>query len=158
MSRSEYLALGLHADDLAAGMVAGGERLGVRRVCVHADHWAAAATLDDPARERDALMMGCLLASSRAAAGRPVYPKAVARDAAFARIPFEGTMRRDPWPPACCASPYLTRPATTLGAGDTFTAGCLLVLGQRRGDEARPGTVHPGADRRGQPSSMQTTN
>ena len=157
MSRSEYLALGLHADDLAAGMVAGGQRLGVRRFCVHADHWAAAATLDDPARERDALLMGCLLASSRASAGRPVYPRAIARGAAFGRPPFDGTVKHGDWNSVCCVSPYLTRPATTLGAGDTFTAGCLLVLGQDR-DEAQPGAVHPGEGRRGRASSLQATN
>jgi ADP-dependent phosphofructokinase/glucokinase len=29
----------------------------------------------------------------------------------------------------CCASPYLERPVATIGLGDTFLAGTLLVLG-----------------------------
>src|SRR5262249_5241626 len=91
MSDFGYLALGLGAHDLTAGMVACGDRLGLRRVCVHADHWAAAATLDHPARERDALQMGCLLASTRAEAGVPVYPAAISKAAVFNDLPFEGT-------------------------------------------------------------------
>jgi len=30
----------------------------------------------------------------------------------------------------CCASPYLERPVATIGLGDTFLAGTLLVLGR----------------------------
>ena len=149
MSHSEYLALGLDGNDLPAGMVACGKRLGLRRVCVHADHWAAAATLDHPAQERDALQMGCLLASTRAEAGKPVYPTAIPKAAAFNALPFEGTLDRGDWTAVGCAAPYLARPATTLGLGDTFTAGCLLVLGQRRPAEVRPKGVRAEGDWRG---------
>jgi ADP-dependent phosphofructokinase/glucokinase len=148
MSHSEYLALGLDAEDLTAGMVACGDRLGLRRVCVHADHWAAAATLDHPAQERDALQMGCLLASTRAEAGRPVRPTAIPKSAVFNDLPFAGTLDRGAWMAACCAAPYLPRPATTLGLGDTFTAGCLLVLGQQHPDEVRPRASAPKGRRR----------
>jgi ADP-dependent phosphofructokinase/glucokinase len=148
MSHSEYLALGLDAADLTAGMVACGNRFGLRRVCVHADHWAAAATLDHPAHERDALQMGCLLASTRAEAGRPVHPTAIPKAAVFNDTPFEGTLDRGAWTAVCCAAPYLARPATTLGLGDTFTAGCLLVLGQQRPDEVRSRGVRAEGSRR----------
>jgi ADP-dependent phosphofructokinase/glucokinase len=136
MSHSEYLALGLDAEDLTAGMVACGDRLGLRRVCVHADHWAAAATLDHPAQERDALQMGCLLASTRAEAGRPVRPTAIPKSAVFNDLPFAGTLDRGAWMAACCAAPYLPRPATT------------LVLGQQHPDEVRPRASAPKGRRR----------
>jgi ADP-dependent phosphofructokinase/glucokinase len=34
------------------------------------------------------------------------------------------------WHIVTCPSPHLQQPRTTLGLGDTFMAGCLLVLGQ----------------------------
>lgn len=132
MSGSEFRELAMGADDddddLAPAMVALGERLGVDRLCVHADHWAASATRGDPAVEREALMAGCLLASARSAAGRPVAPDGVHPAAEFHAPPF-APHERGGWSLVACASPYLRRPATTLGLGDTFTAGCLLVLG-----------------------------
>ena len=33
------------------------------------------------------------------------------------------------WSIACCPAPYLEKPAATIGLGDTFLAGTLLVLG-----------------------------
>jgi ADP-dependent phosphofructokinase/glucokinase len=127
LSLSEFRAL-MPQTDLASGMRALGERLRVRRVCVHADDWAAAATLDDPVREREALLMGSLVASTRAAHGRPLVPRALPPGAAFGEPP---NLPESPgeWQIVVCATPYLARPATTLGLGDTFMAGCLLVLG-----------------------------
>jgi ADP-dependent phosphofructokinase/glucokinase len=129
LSFSEFAAL-VPNSDLAAGMRALGERLQVRRVCVHADDWAAAATLDDPARERDALLLGSLLASTRAAHGRPVVPRALPAGAAFGEPPRVPEALGE-WRIAVCSTPYLAQPVTTLGLGDTFMAGCLLVLGQQ---------------------------
>jgi hypothetical protein len=130
LSLSEFRAL-IPESDLARGMRALGERLRVRRVCVHADDWAAAATLDDPERERDALLMGSLLASSRAAQGRPIVPRAIPPGAEFGEPPALPEALGD-WRFVACATPYLAAPATTLGLGDTFMAGCLLVLGGHR--------------------------
>ena len=31
------------------------------------------------------------------------------------------------WRIVCCAAPYLSKPASTIGLGDTFTAGTMLV-------------------------------
>lgn len=133
MSHSELLTMDPGATDgagLTAAMGALGDRLGVGRVCVHADHWAAAATLGDPAVETEALMTGCLLASSRAAAGHPVRPTGLDPAARFEVAPLPDVAAHGRWSVVCCASPYLEAPATTLGLGDTFTAGCLLVLGR----------------------------
>jgi ADP-specific Phosphofructokinase/Glucokinase conserved region len=137
LSLSEFAAL-LPQTDLASGMRALGQRLGVRRVCVHADEWAAAATLDDPVRERDALLMGSLLASTRAAYGRPLVPQALPPGAVFSEPP-ELPDRLGEWRFVACSVPYFACPATTLGLGDTFMAGCLLVLG----GHAPPAAAHP---------------
>lgn len=130
MSHSELKAMDPTAEDPTAAMVALGDRLGLDRVCVHADGWAAAVTLGDPDVERDALMAGCLAASARAAAGMPVAAPAVDPRARFEALPFPERARLGRWNFVACASPYLDAPATTLGLGDSFTAGCLLVLGR----------------------------
>jgi ADP-dependent phosphofructokinase/glucokinase len=107
-------------------------RLGLDRLCVHADRWAAAVTRNNPGTERSALLAGCLLAAGRAAAGRPVAPSGLPVGAKFAAPPFAETLALGEWNFVAVASPYLVAPASTLGLGDTFTAGCLLVLGQER--------------------------
>ena len=132
MSHSEFLAMS-PSQDLASGLCALGDRLGVERVCVHADDWAAAATTGAAAVERDALMLGCLLSSARAAAGRPTYPAGIDPQARFGASPFPRPVRSGKWTLVSCPSPYLAAPVTTLGLGDTFTAGCLLALAQRPG-------------------------
>ncbi|QIG49857.1 6-phosphofructokinase [Nordella sp. HKS 07] len=129
MSHSEFLALAPGNADLASDMCALGDRLGLDRVCVHADHWAAAATRGDPQAERQALMMGCLLAGTRAAHGVPAYPRSIDTRATFATPPLPPLSRHGDWSLVACASPYLDHPAATVGLGDSFTGGCLLVLG-----------------------------
>ncbi len=134
-SQSEYRAFVPGDAPEAASIVATAERLGVDRLCIHADAWAIAATRGDPDRERAALMMGCLLAGTRAAQGRPARPAALDPAAQFEAPQDES--RVGPWSIVACAAPFLPQPATTLGLGDTFMAGCLLVLGQPR----RPGAA-----------------
>ena len=130
MSLSEFNAIDPGAPSLSEGMRRLGERLGVDRVCVHADDWAMSATRRDPGQEREALMMGCLLASARAANGAMVVPQSLPAGAHFETPPAEET--QGSWHIVSCPSPHLDRPRTTLGLGDTFMAGCLLVLGQER--------------------------
>lgn len=129
LSQSEYEALVPTRTPLANGMADLAERLGLERLCVHADNWAATVTTGDVAQEREALLVGCLLASNRAATGQVTRPR---------RAPVEGIFERPPefppkqgrWKFVAVSAPYLPSPATTLGLGDTFMAGCLLVLGQ----------------------------
>jgi ADP-dependent phosphofructokinase/glucokinase len=40
----------------------------------------------------------------------------------------------------CCPAPYLEKPAATIGLGDTFLAGTLLVLGGATAP-AHPATI-----------------
>jgi hypothetical protein len=130
MSLSEFQAIDRNAPRLADGMRRLGEQLGVDRVCVHADDWAMSATRRDPAQEREALMTGCLMASARAASGVLVVPDTLPADAHFETPPAEEKL--DGWHIVSCPSPHVERPRTTLGLGDTFMAGCLLVLGQEK--------------------------
>lgn len=119
--------------DLGAALLALVRRYGFERVWVHADDWAASLTRGDPRRETEALMTGCLLAASRAAHSQPVAPRALPPDARLA-LPgwLEANLdatRADGWHLAAAPAPWIEHPATTLGLGDTFMAGCLLVLG-----------------------------
>ena len=132
MSLSELHMLSGRDARLADAMQALGENLAVDRVCVHADHWAASVTRRDPEAEMEALMTGCLLASARAACGRPVLPQHLDTAAVFEPLRLDALSQAGPWRFVACASPYLRSPETTLGLGDTFTGGCLLALGSRR--------------------------
>ena len=123
------------------------ERFGLSRVCVHADEWAMAATLGDAEREREALMMGCLLAASRASAGQAVFPKRLPDNARFSTPPLSNLQRRNDWSIVSCPAPYLTRPVATIGLGDTFLAGTLLVLGGAQAD--LPSASSKDGERRG---------
>jgi len=145
MSQSEFDGIvSPAAGTLGQRMIALAERMGVHRLCVHADGWAATATTGTAATEREALLLGCLLASSRAARGMPGIPD---------RLP-EGAVYDDPpnlperlgrWNIVAVAAPYLRHPRTTLGLGDTFMAGCLIVLSRQPASAAEmPWTVrHP---------------
>lgn len=132
MSYSELLDMNPSAHHPMEALVALGERLGLERVCVHADTWAAAVTLNDPKEEELALMAGCAIASARAANGAPARSITISPAAEFHPLPFETPVRQGPWTFVACASPYLDKPETTLGLGDSFTAGCLLILGRAR--------------------------
>ena len=137
MSHSELLALTDNENqDLTLVMIGLGERLGVERICIHADHWAATTTRGDPQREQIALVTGCLLAAARAAAGAPTIPSQITPGAVLHELALPEITRAGSWTFVSCPSLHLARPATTLGLGDTFTAGCLLALG--RAADTRP--------------------
>ena len=108
------------------------ERYGLARATAHADQWAMTVTRADPERDLTALLTGNLLAATRAWRGRLAVPLGCPPDAEFTEPPAPPITRRGGWSVVCCASPHLARPAATIGLGDTFLAGCLLVLGQGR--------------------------
>jgi ADP-dependent phosphofructokinase/glucokinase len=132
MSHSEFIQMMPATSDLAKDMGELATEFGLDRVCVHADHWAATVTRDDPEEERRALLMGCLLAGTRAAHGVPAYPETIATRATFTEPPFPTLARRGAWSFVSCASPHLAHPKATVGLGDSFTGGCLLMLGRQR--------------------------
>ncbi len=106
------------------------ESFHLSRLCVHADTWALAITTGDPQRELEALLCGCLLASTRAECGRPCRPASVPASAKFYSPPWEMFRKSGDRFIVSCASPYLERPVATIGLGDTFLAGTLLILGR----------------------------
>jgi ADP-dependent phosphofructokinase/glucokinase len=130
MSYSELRALGGGSQDAINKAFELSETLNLSRLCVHADTWALAITNGDPQRELEALLCGCLLASARAERGEPCRPTGVPANAVFHDLPREKFSQSGKRFIVCCASPYLERPVATIGLGDTFLAGTLLVLGR----------------------------
>jgi ADP-dependent phosphofructokinase/glucokinase len=104
----------------------------LRRVCVHADTWALTVTHDDPETELESLLCGCLLASCRAQSGAPCVPTRVPTAARFSSPDWPLISRSGQNSVVCCAAPYLEQPKATIGLGDTFLAGTLVVLGHHR--------------------------
>jgi ADP-dependent phosphofructokinase/glucokinase len=130
MNASESRALVPGAESAEARALALADRMAVARVCIHADDWALTVTRADPAQERVALLVGCLLASTRAQRGQIAVPTAAPPGAIYAAPPPASTTAPAGWHVVRCAAPYLEHPRSTLGLGDTFLAGTLLVLGQ----------------------------
>ena len=126
---NELRSIGIASAASEAELTAFAEHHSLSRLVVHADHWALALTREDPERELDALAMGCLLASARAEAGGPVAKPHAPAAAVFQGAPHApiSLCAGSGWHIVCCAAPYLSNPASTIGLGDTFTAGTMLV-------------------------------
>lgn len=138
MSRSELADLSRPDESPEAAAIRLAAAFDLDRVCVHADEWAFAVTRGDPDRELEALETGCLLAATRAAKGYFAGPERVPDGARFLPPPLPASLRREGWSIACCPAPYLEKPAATIGLGDTFLAGTLLVLGGENAPAATP--------------------
>jgi ADP-dependent phosphofructokinase/glucokinase len=128
MSLTELIGLVPDPDPIQEKAIRLGDSFGLSRVCVHADEWAMVLTRSDAEREREGLMMGSLLASARAATGYVGVPRNLPEKAGFIDPPFPAFERRNGWKIVCCPTPYIATPAATIGLGDTFLAGTLLVL------------------------------
>lgn len=99
---------------------------GVHRIIVHADHWALSVHQGDPEHEKHVLIAGSAFAAARATNGKPAAALNPAKEAIFADdLPLSGALEDD-WQATCVPAPYLHRPASTIGLGDTFCAGALL--------------------------------
>lgn len=133
----EVTSIGLNQNELGA-LVPGdhpvaqadelSRRYGIGRLVVHADGWALAITHGDPAIEFDALATGCLVAAARAAAGEPPNRPRLPLGARFGSLPAPSVGRlADGRSVVCVAAPYLSNPRSTVGLGDSFAAGSLLV-------------------------------
>jgi ADP-dependent phosphofructokinase/glucokinase len=97
------------------------------RVCVHADTWSLLVHRGDPETAAAAIRTGNLLAAARARHGSPTADLAVSAEATFTDdLPPSGPLG-DGWRAECAPAPYLSRPAATIGLGDTFVAGLLLA-------------------------------
>ncbi|MBV8329182.1 MAG: 6-phosphofructokinase [Verrucomicrobia bacterium] len=105
------------------------EALDLRRLCVHSDTWALTVTREDPFRELEGLLFGSLLASTRAEKGVCSLPVSLPGKAEFHELKWKSIQQSNERSVVSCATPYLEHPAATIGLGDTFLAGTLLVLG-----------------------------
>jgi ADP-dependent phosphofructokinase/glucokinase len=131
MSASELDRLRPGSEPPPIRAAAVGEMVGVQRVWVHGDDWALCASRrGDPEREFRALLAGCLVAASRAAAGRPAPVRWPLPGAELADPAWPASTRYRDWTITSCAAPYMTTPTATVGLGDSFLAGCLMELGQ----------------------------
>jgi ADP-dependent phosphofructokinase/glucokinase len=128
MSHSELREFG--SNDVATEAAKLRASFDLQRICIHADDWAFAITQEDPEREFESLMCGCLLAACRASDGKISVPTQVPKGAEFHDPPYPPISRQNGLSLVCCAAPYLERPKATIGLGDTFLAGTLL--GHRR--------------------------
>ena len=127
LSLSELFALSGRRDDprLLARDVA--ERAGATRVIVHADDFALAVHHDPDPDPTNVLLAGSVLAAARARAGQPSDDLVPPDEATLTDdLPASGPLG-DGWRAASVPSPYLRRPAATVGLGDTFVAGVLLA-------------------------------
>lgn len=136
MSHTELRGFGEHDVIKQASRFA--KEFDLRRVCVHADHWALTVTRDEPEAELESLLCGCLLASCRAESGTPCVPTRIPAAARFTSPDWPLVQRSEHRSVVCCAAPYLERPRATIGLGDTFLAGTLLVLSNSLGAPSFP--------------------
>jgi ADP-dependent phosphofructokinase/glucokinase len=96
-------------------------------IVVHADRWSLAVHRSDPGTVIRRLMTGNLLASARAAAGAPCGDVTPVSYTLYAEdVPESGPLNED-WRVDCVPAPFVPRPASTIGLGDTFVAGLLLA-------------------------------
>jgi ADP-dependent phosphofructokinase/glucokinase len=131
MNCAELCALSVGSQDTIGKACELAEIFNLARLCVHSDTWALTVTRGDPRRELEALLCGCLLASVRAEKGFPTRPVEIPADAGFHPLSWEKFGKSGQRSIVSCSAPYLERPAGTIGLGDTFLAGTLLVLGGR---------------------------
>jgi hypothetical protein len=127
MSLSELLTLWGPAAGVAAKALELAHGLESPCVVVHADRWSLAVHRSDPGAVVRRLMTGNLLASARAAAGAPRGDVAPVSYAIYTEdVPESGPLDKG-WRVDCVPTPFVARPASTIGLGDTFTAGLLLA-------------------------------
>jgi ADP-dependent phosphofructokinase/glucokinase len=100
---------------------------GARRIIVHADRWALSVHQGDPKRQERVLLAGNALAAARARSGRPEAVLGPAEETTYTDDLPPADELPDGWRATCVPAPHLSRPARTIGLGDTFTAGVLLA-------------------------------
>jgi ADP-dependent phosphofructokinase/glucokinase len=129
MSQSELDALSPRSGTPEQRAVWMADRYDAATVVVHDDRRSYAVTSGDAERLGEALLVGNLLAATRAAHGAPRRP---IREA----LPLPSTgwaceSLADGRTLVTSPSPYLPDARSTIGLGDTFVAGLVLALGSR---------------------------
>ncbi len=127
LSATELLRLSGGERDIPTAAVELATFMGSASVVVHADRWSLAVSRDDDEQILRRLMAGNLLAAARAANGAPqarLEPPAHARYGSDRPAVYQ---MAPGWHAACVPTPYVERPVSTIGLGDTFAAGMLLA-------------------------------
>lgn len=101
--------------------------LGTNCVVIHADEWSLAVHRDDREAIVRRLMSGNLLASARAVRGAPAADLVPAGQSQYTGDLPSSTQLPDGWNVDCVPVPHQPNPFSTIGLGDTFTAGLLLA-------------------------------
>ncbi len=127
LSMSELLTLWGPSSGIAAKALELAHGLESPCIVVHADRWALAVHRSDPSTVVRRLMTATLFASARAAAGAPRGDVTPVSYASYSEdVPESGPLGNG-WRVDCVPTPFVARPASTIGLGDTFTAGLLLA-------------------------------
>jgi hypothetical protein len=127
LSLSELPTLWGPTADVAAKALELAQALECPHIVVHADRWSLAVHQSHADEVVRRLMTGNLLASVRAAAGTPRGDVTPPSHAVYAEdVPDSGPLDKR-WRVDCVPAPFVARPASTIGLGDTFTAGLLLA-------------------------------
>lgn len=134
MSLTELRRIWCDAGDVRDSALGLARALGCTCLVVHADQWSLAIHREDPALVMRQLMAGNLLAAARARHGSPVTDiRPLGNSLYSSEIPAAGVMGGG-WRADCAPSPYVESPASTVGLGDTFTAGLLLASALSRAE------------------------
>lgn len=134
------LAWGIHPGAMPRVLEAVHHRLMSTRFGLHTATYAMSITAGDPEAERDALLFATLLASARAKSGRfPTFDEL--RVFVKTLVPHPEGMREVDEAAATegiltvggdhlvvVPAPAVPSPASTIGLGDTFTAGILAMM------------------------------
>lgn len=127
MNASEFAQLIGGRGDLATEAGVFGDAHGFSRVVIHGDRWAMSVHHGDPKVESVALMAGCVAAANRAEVGAPRARWSLPEAAQFAsEIPPQQVLASGR-SVTVVASPFLEHPRSTIGLGDTFVSGDLLI-------------------------------
>lgn len=127
LSASELQEIWSSSSDVGAGALGLAKTLGCPCLVVHSDRWSLAAHRGERTEVVQRLMAGNLLAAARARHGAPQADLRPAKGSSYsADVPKSGAME-DGWWVDCVPTPHLGNPASTIGLGDTFTAGVILA-------------------------------
>jgi ADP-dependent phosphofructokinase/glucokinase len=103
------------------------EAMNLKRVVVHGDRLAFSIHQLDPVVQQTAMMAGCLAAANKASTGVPQVSLNVPLGAVFDSSAADQLQQPHGWRLSAAVSPYLEKPSSTIGLGDTFVSGDLFV-------------------------------
>ncbi|HTT88459.1 MAG TPA: ADP-dependent glucokinase/phosphofructokinase [Acidimicrobiales bacterium] len=127
LNSSELQRLWRSSSDVPAGALELANILDCSCLVVHSDRWSLAAHRGDRVEIVQRLMAGNLLAAARAGRGVPQRDVRPTDGSEYSSdLPPSGAAANGWWV-ECVPTPHRETPASTIGLGDTFTAGVILA-------------------------------